>query len=278
MRLKFKSASLGDGDGRRERIQWVAKQRVIAGNETPLVFSNVVDLTRHVVVASYYVDFVLEEEALVRNAQLIHWVQWLPGFTVHIEQVHFSISVRVLTSNQDNFSGWHRQGTACPQGVLQQLSKESTYFHSNCQNRPSVLFDFVNFDCVVDLLLSAAEETAKRIDEFVIDGARTQVVAFVFHHRHLSPLVLLDDILLDRVESLFAWKSSKNEDVTLAHSNGVRVAGLIHGAFVIDFVLDCEINTSVFLGRRATSSDENFVGRKSNCSRTLVEFAGIAVI
>ena len=58
---------------------------VIGGDETPLVFTDIVDLATHVVVATNYINLVLVEETLVRDTQLVHRVETLPTFGIHIE-------------------------------------------------------------------------------------------------------------------------------------------------------------------------------------------------
>lgn len=47
------------------------------------------------------------------------------------------------------------------------------YLHADGQDRPSVLFDFENFNCVVDFLFSASEESSEGVDEFVVDCTGT---------------------------------------------------------------------------------------------------------
>ena len=98
-----------------------------------------------------------------------------------------------------------------------------TYLHADSEDDPCVLVNVINFNRVVDLLLRAAEEAAKGVDEFVVNGARAQVVALVLHDGHLGPLVLLDFVLLDRVEALLAAEAAKDKDIAAAHRDGVRV-------------------------------------------------------
>jgi hypothetical protein len=47
---------------------------VVRGDETPFVFTDVIHFATHVVIASNYIDFVLEKETLVRDAKLVHGV------------------------------------------------------------------------------------------------------------------------------------------------------------------------------------------------------------
>lgn len=66
------SLAVRDGNGGRERVQRVAEQGVVARDETPLVLADVVDFARHVVVTTDHIYFVLEEEGLVADAELVH--------------------------------------------------------------------------------------------------------------------------------------------------------------------------------------------------------------
>ena len=118
--------SLLDGHRRAERVQAIRKKSVVARDEGPLVLLDVVNLATHVVVAANHVDFALKEERLVRNAQLVHRLQLLPGLGHRVEQVHFTVSVRVFATNQQNFIIRNCQSTAGPEWVL----------HSNRQHLP----------------------------------------------------------------------------------------------------------------------------------------------
>ena len=100
----------------------------------------------------------------------------------------------------------------------------STYSHSNLVNIPIVLFNFEHFYCVVDLLLSTAEETAKSVYEFIINCAGRQIVAFVFHRSCLNPLVFGHDVLLYRVQSLLSTKTTEHKHVAFAKRYGVGVS------------------------------------------------------
>ena len=91
---------------------------VVGGNETPFVLAYVVNFTTHVIITSDYIDFVLEQETLVRHSQLIHRVKVLPGFGRSVEKMDFSISISVLTANEDDFIRRNRKGTAGPQRIL----------------------------------------------------------------------------------------------------------------------------------------------------------------
>jgi len=152
---------------------------VVRGNETPFVFADVIDFTTHVVITSYNINFVLEKETLVRDAKLIHGVQVLPGLGCCVEQMDFTISVRILSSYQDYLIRRDRQGTASPKRI----------FHPDRENLPDILLHIKHFNAVVDLLLSAAEEATKCVNELIIYCACAEVVALVFHGWHLRPLV-----------------------------------------------------------------------------------------
>ena len=102
--MRISSLSIWDSNGTWETVKWVAQKRVIGGDETPLVLSDVVDFTGHVVVAAYHVYFVLEEERLVTDTKLVHRVQAAPSLTLHIEQMHFTIPVCVLAADKNDFS------------------------------------------------------------------------------------------------------------------------------------------------------------------------------
>ena len=99
-----------DGNGRGEGVEGVAEERVVGRDEAPLVLTNVVHLARHVVVAANHVDFVLEEEGLVTDAQLVHGVKRAPRFALHVEQVHLAVSIRVFAANQDDLCWADGQG------------------------------------------------------------------------------------------------------------------------------------------------------------------------
>ena len=153
--------SLLDGHRRAERVQAIRKKSVVARDEGPLVLLDVVHLATHVVVAANHVDFTLKEERLVRNAQLVHRLQLLPGLGHRVEQVHFTVSVRVLSADEDDLSRADRQSRARPQRVP----------HAHGVHDPIILFDFKHLNCVVDLLLSAAKEATKGINELIVDRA-----------------------------------------------------------------------------------------------------------
>jgi len=113
--------------------------------------------------------------------------------------MHFAVAICVLTSDQDNFGWADRQGATSPERVLNEKLANKTYLHSHCENVPDILFDLVYLDCIVDLLLSAPEEATEGIYKFFIDRTGTEVVALIFHGRHLGPFVFFDNILFYRV-------------------------------------------------------------------------------
>ena len=128
-------------------------------------------------------------------------MEGFPGLAVGVEEVDFSVTVRVLSANEDDFSRGDCQGTAGPEWILTRknivMNLIFTYFHSNSQDQPGILLDVVDFDSVIDLLLCAAKEPSERIDELVIHCTRTKIVSLVLHDCHLRPLILLDDVFLD---------------------------------------------------------------------------------
>ena len=68
------SLAVRDGDCRREGVERVAEEGVVAGDEAPLVLTDIVDLARHVIVTTDHIDFVLEEEGLMADTELVHRV------------------------------------------------------------------------------------------------------------------------------------------------------------------------------------------------------------
>ena len=163
------------------------------------------------------------------------------------------------------------------QNYAESEPEESTYLHSDSQDNPSVFIDIVDFDRIVDLLLSASKEASKCINELVVNCACTQVMSLVFHHSHLGPFVLLDFVLFDRVKTLFAAEAAEDVHVAAAHGNGMRVSTLIHRALVCDLVLNGAIDASVFLGRTAASSYQDLVRAERDRCGALVELGSAAV-
>jgi len=194
-------------------------------------------------------------------------VQGSPRFTLDIEEVHLAVSVRVLSANKNDFCWRNSQGRAGPEWVL----------HTDCQNDPGVLVHIVDFNSIIDLLLGAAEEATKSVDEFVVDRAGAEIVTLVFHNGHLRPFVLLDLVSLDRIQALLSGKASKDVDVAATHGDRVGVPTLIHRALACDLILQSQVEPGVLLGRRPTSCDQDLVWRESDGCGALVELACAAV-
>jgi len=124
----------------------------------------------------------------VADTKLVHLVEWLPVLGVNIKEVDFTISVCVLTTDQENFIGRNSQSTASPEWVL----------HPNSEYLPEILLDFVELNAVIDFLFSTSEEPTKGIDALVTNGAGAQVMSLVLHGSNLSPFVFPDVVLFDR--------------------------------------------------------------------------------
>ncbi len=58
----------------------------------------------------------------MRDSELVHVVQLLPCLVNDVEQVHFTVSVGVLTTDQDNLVGGDSESATSPKWVL----------HSHC--------------------------------------------------------------------------------------------------------------------------------------------------
>ena len=93
----------------------------------------------------------------MRDSQLVHVVQGFPGLGVHIKQMNFTVSICVLSTNQQDFCVGNGQSGTGPERIL----------HSDGQHDPLVLLDLVLFNCIVDLLLSGPEEATEGIDMLV---------------------------------------------------------------------------------------------------------------
>jgi len=123
----------------------------------------------------------------VADTKLVHLVQWLPVLGVNIKEVDFSISVCVLTTDQQNLIGRNSKSTASPEWVL----------HPDSEYLPEILLHFVELNAVIDFLFSTSEESTKGVDALVTNGAGAQVMSLVLHRSNLSPLVFPDIILFD---------------------------------------------------------------------------------
>ena len=122
------------------------------------------------------------------DTKLVHLVEWLPVLGVNIKEVDFTISVCVLTTDQEKLIGRNSQSTACPEWVL----------HPDSEYLPEILLDFVELNAVIDFLFSTSEEPTKGIDALVTNRAGAQVMSLVLHRSHLSPFVFPDVVLFDR--------------------------------------------------------------------------------
>lgn len=188
------------------------------------------------------------------DSQLVHVVKWFPALRVDVEQVHLAIPIGVLTSNQQDFVVRDGDGAAGPKGVL----------HADREVLPEVLLNFVHLDAVIDLLLSASIESSESVNELITDRASTQIVSFVLHRRDLSPLVLSDVVLLNRAQSLLSRESSKDKDCSFANGDSMSVSTFSHLGLVEDLIFLSEINSSILLWWRPSSSDQNLGRTKSN--------------
>ena len=181
--------------------------------------------------------------------------------------MHFAVSVRVFSTNQNDLCGRYGQGRAGPEGVL----------HTNREHHPSVFVDIVNLDCVVDLLLCTTEEATESVNELIINGARTQVMPLILHDSHLSPLVLFDLILFDRIQALLATKTTEDVDVSAAHGDGVRVSTFVHWALIRDFISLGQVKSSIFFGWRTATGNQDVCRCESNSGRALIKLALAAI-
>ena len=121
------------------------------------------------------------------DTKLVHLVERLPVLGVNIKEVDFTISVCVLTTNQQNLIGRNSKSTASPEWVL----------HPHSEYLPEILFHFVELNAVIDFLFSTSEEPTKGVNALVTNGAGAQVMSLVLHRSNLSPLVFPDVILFD---------------------------------------------------------------------------------
>ena len=86
-------------------------------------------------------------------------MQWLPVLGVHVEEVHLSVSVGILSTDQEDLVVRNCDGAASPKWVL----------HPNCEDLPQVLLHLVELNAVVNLLLCASKETSESVDALVSD-------------------------------------------------------------------------------------------------------------
>jgi len=153
-------------------------------------------------------------------------VERAPSLTLNIEEVNFTVSVRILTTNENDFCWGDREGRAGPQRVL----------HANSQDNPGVLVDVVDFNRIIDLLFSAAEEATEGINELIVDCAGTQIVTFVLHDSHLSPLIALYFIFLNRVQSLLAAEATEDVYITSALGDSMGISTFVHRTLIGYFI------------------------------------------
>ena len=201
------------------------------------------------------------------DAELVHRVERAPSLALHVEEVHFAISVGVLSTDQNDLSWGDGQGRAGPERVL----------HTDREDNPSVLIDIIDLDRIVDLLLRAAKEASKRINELIIDSARAQVMPLVFHDGHLGPFVRLDLVLFDRVQALLATEATEDVDVSAAHRDSVRVSTLVHRALVRDLISLGQVEPSILLGWRTATSNQDVRRGEGDGRRALIELALAAI-
>ena len=89
-------------------------------------------------------------------------------------------------------------------------------------------------------------------------------MTLILHDCHLRPLVLLNRVLLDRVESLFAGEAAEHKHIALTHGDGVSIPGLVHGALDGYVVLVGQVDAGVFLWWGATTRNQDLSRRESN--------------
>lgn len=89
-------------------------------------------------------------------------------------------------------------------------------------------------------------------------------MSLVLHGGHLHPLILFDNVFLNRVKSLLAGEPAEHEHVPAHQSYSMRVPALIHWCARQDIVFLGEIDTRVLFRRGATASDQDFHGGQGN--------------
>ena len=167
-------------------------------------------------------------------------------------------SVRVLTTNQNDFTTRNSKCTTCPQWILKILKTSFTYSHPDLVNVPVVLLNFKDLYGIVYFLLGTSEETAKCVYKLIVDCASRQVVTFVFHGSCLHPFVFSHNILFHGVESLLAAEPTKYKHITLAKRDSMCVPGLTHRLFRNNLIFCKSIDTSIFFRGRTTTSNKDF--------------------
>lgn len=71
----------------------------------------------------------------------------------------FTISICVLTTDEQNFRVRDCESAACPKRI----------FHAHSQHDPLILFNLILLDSVVDFLLGATKETSEGVDVLITD-------------------------------------------------------------------------------------------------------------
>lgn len=198
-----------------------------------------------------YFEHLLHIEWFVRYSELVHIMKLLPSLGLDVEKIDLAISVSIFATNQNDFVGRYWQSTASPEGIL----------HSDGEDGPNILLNFIDFNAIINLLLSAAKEASECVNELVVDCACREIMSLIFHGSHRSPLIFLNGISFHRVQSLLAWKATKNEYCSFAKSDCMSVSTLVHHSFWNDVVLLSMIKPRVLLWGRTSSSDKNFQGR-----------------
>ena len=102
-------------------------------------------------------------------------------------------------------------------------------------------------------------------------------MTLVFHDSHLSPFVLFNLILFDRIQALLATKTTEDEDVSAAHGDGVRVSTFVHRALICDFITLGQVKSSIFFGWRTATGNQDVCRCESNSGRALIKLALAAI-
>ena len=125
-------------------------------------------------------------------------MQRLPSLSIDIEEVDFTVSVSILSTNKQNFSIGDGQSGTSPKRI----------FHPDGQHDPLVLLDLILLNRVVDLLLSRPKEATKGINMLITKLACRKIVTFVLHWCNLSPLVFPDVVPLYGAKSLLTREAT----------------------------------------------------------------------
>lgn len=186
----------------------------------------------------------------------------LPVLGIYIKKMNFPISICIFTPDQKNFRWRNGESTACPERIL----------HSNSKNLPKIFFYFIEFDAVIDFLLSASKEATKSINTIITDRTSAQIMSFILHRCNLSPLVFSNIVFFNRTQSLLSRKASQNKHSSFADCNSMGISTFVHLSFVQDFIFLSQVNSRVFFRRRASPSNKNLSWTKGNWCRALIKF------